>query len=259
MAPQQLLTGRRALVTGGGSGLGREISLALAVAGADLVLVGRTERTLRSVAAEAQSIGVAVDTVVGDISSPSDVHRIAETGASGFVSILVNNAGVSGPVQNLVDLDPTAWDEVFAVNVRGAFLMCQAFLPTMIASGTGDIINVSSLIAKRPLPGRTTYAATKMAIIGLTNALAFEAGPAGVRVNTLSPGPVNGERMQRVFTGEAARSGITAAQAEANFVSRAAMGRMLEGAEVGAAVVAMLQMTGMTGADIDLSAGMVGR
>jgi hypothetical protein len=78
-------------------------------------------------------------------------------------------------------------------------------------------------------------------------------------VNTLSPGPVNGERMQRVFTGEAARSGITAAQAEANFVSRAAMGRMLEGAEVGAAVVAMLQMTGMTGADIDLSAGMVGR
>jgi NAD(P)-dependent dehydrogenase (short-subunit alcohol dehydrogenase family) len=98
-----------------------------------------------------------------------------------------------------------------------------------------------------------------MAVLGLTSTLAFEVGTSGVRVNSLSPGPVNGDRMARNFAFESARTGVTAEQAEATFVSRAAMGRMLEESEVGSALVAMLQITGMTGADIDLSCGMVAR
>ena len=96
-----------------------------------------------------------------------------------------------------------------------------------------------------------------MAVIGLTSTLAFEVGPAGVRVNSLSPGPVQGPRMERNFRLEAERSGTSIDVAEQAFVSRAALGRMVTEEEVGAAVIAMLAMPGMCGADIDLSAGMV--
>jgi NAD(P)-dependent dehydrogenase (short-subunit alcohol dehydrogenase family) len=98
-----------------------------------------------------------------------------------------------------------------------------------------------------------------MAVIGLTTTLGAEVGPAGVRVNTLSPGPVRGERMARNFRLEAARLGISEDEAEAAFAGRATLGRLVEEEEVGRAVVAMLQMTGLHCADIDLSAGMVAR
>ena len=122
-----------------------------------------------------------------------------------MVSILVNNAGIAGPVASLREIEPDAWDEVFAVNVRGVFLMCRAFLPAMVRRGTGDVINIASVSGKRPLARRTPYTASKMAVIGLTATLAHEVGPLGVNVNTLSPGPVRGPRMARNFALEAER------------------------------------------------------
>lgn len=253
------LSGRLAVVTGGGSGLGREIATALAHSGADLLLVGRTASALESTAAELGALGVGVDVAIGDVGDADEVERIARQNGDRPASILVNNAGIGGPVRNLVDIEPDEWDAVFTANVRGTYLMCRAFLPAMEAQGAGDIVNVSSVLAKRPSAGRTPYAAAKLAIVALTATLAFEVGRSGVRVNCLSPGPVAGDRMTRVFRGESERSGITVEQAEANFVSRAAGNRMLEATEVGDAVLAILGMTGMTGADIDLSVGMIGR
>ena len=127
----------------------------------------------------------------------------------------------------------------------------------VVARGDGDVINVASVSGKRPLVRRTPYCASKMAVIGLTSTLAFEVGPSGVNVNSLSPGPVDGPRMDRNFRLEAERSGSTYDEAVDTFVSRAALGRMVTETEVGAAVVAMLAMPGLCGADIDLSAGMV--
>jgi NAD(P)-dependent dehydrogenase (short-subunit alcohol dehydrogenase family) len=127
----------------------------------------------------------------------------------------------------------------------------------MVGRGRGDVINIASVSGKRPLVRRTPYCASKMAVIGLTSTLAFEVGPAGVNVNTLSPGPVDGPRMDRNFRLEAERSGTSYEQAQETFVSRAALGRMVTEEEVGAAVLAMLAMPGLCGADIDLSAGMV--
>jgi NAD(P)-dependent dehydrogenase (short-subunit alcohol dehydrogenase family) len=250
------VAGRTALVTGAGNGLGRAIAMALGGAGARLILTGRDRAKLGVVATTLGS-----DTVVAtvDTSAESSVSALAETLSNESVSILVNNAGIAGPVAPLTDVSVEDWDEVFAVNVRGVFLMCRAFLPAMVALGRGDIINIASVSGKRPLARRTPYTASKMAVIGLTTTLAHEVGPCGVAVNSLSPGPVSGPRMERNFAREAELTGTTAEEAEAELVARSALKRMVTEAEVAAAVLAMLAMPGLTGADVDLSAGMVAR
>jgi NAD(P)-dependent dehydrogenase (short-subunit alcohol dehydrogenase family) len=254
--PVDAVAGRTALVTGAGNGLGRAMTLALSDRGARVVLVGRGVDRLSAVATE---MAGPARVAVCDTSSPEQVDALGRELADEDVSILVNNAGVAGPVAPLVDISADDWDDVFAVNVRGVFLMCRQFLPGMLARGGGDIVNVASVSGKRPLARRTPYTASKMAVIGLTTTLAHEVGPAGVMVNTLSPGPVDGPRMRRNFVLEAERSGISVLEAEEAFVSRAALRRMVTESEVASALVAMLNMPGLCGADIDLSAGMVGR
>jgi NAD(P)-dependent dehydrogenase (short-subunit alcohol dehydrogenase family) len=248
------LTGRTALVTGGGNGLGAAIARSLHAAGAEIVVVGRRAAALKGLV---DALGARADWRTCDVSDCASVAQLADSLAGTEISVLVNNAGIAGPVAPLTAIDEAAWDEVFAVNVRGVFLMCRAFLPAMVERGRGDVINLASVSGKRPLIRRTPYCASKMAVIGLTSTLAFEVGPAGVNVNSLSPGPVEGPRMERNFRLEAESSGSTEAEAMASFVSRAALGRMVTEQEVGAAVVAMLSMPGLCGADIDLSAGMV--
>ncbi len=248
------MTGRSAVITGGGSGLGAAIARSLHSQGAEVILVGRDEAKLAAVTA---GLGSRARWLTADVSDAASVDALREALADTEVSILVNNAGIPGPVAALTDIEVGDWDEVFAVNVRGTYLLCKAFLPGMIERGDGDVINVASVSGKRPLAHRTPYCASKMAVIGLTSTLAFEVGPSGVRVNSLSPGPVAGPRMERNFRLEAARSGSSVDDAEQAFVSRAALGRMVTEDEVGAAVVAMLGMPGMCGADVDLSAGMV--
>ncbi|GAA3388254.1 SDR family NAD(P)-dependent oxidoreductase [Cryptosporangium minutisporangium] len=249
------LVARTALITGAGNGLGRAFALALDARGVRTILAGRRREPLEETRALLTDSRVA--TV--DVASPESVAALAAELADEEISILVNNAGVPGPVKSLVEIEPDEWDDVFAVNVRGIYLVCRAFVPPMVARGAGDVINLASISGKRPLANRTPYCASKMAVIGLSTTLGAEVGPAGVRVNTLSPGPVRGPRMERNFRLEAERSGITYEEAEQSFTSRAALGRMVEESEVADALVAMLSMTGLHCADIDLSAGMVGR
>ncbi|MEW2077327.1 SDR family oxidoreductase [Streptomyces sp. NPDC013433] len=250
------LAGRTALVTGGGSGLGRAITRSLLADGARVVITGRDATTLEETASR---LGPHVSYRVCDVSRPDDVGELARSLAGEEISILVNNAGIAGPVAPLTEITPRDWDEVFDINVRGVFLMCRAFLPAMTGRGAGDVVNIASVSGKRPLLRRTPYCASKMAVIGLTATLAGEVGPLGVTVNSLSPGPVEGPRMERNFRLEAERTGSTYEQAEQAFVTRSALGRMVTEDEVGEAVSAMLRMRGLCGADIDLSAGMVAR
>jgi NAD(P)-dependent dehydrogenase (short-subunit alcohol dehydrogenase family) len=257
------IVGRTALVTGAGNGLGRAISIALAEHGARVVLVGRNTQKLDRVATEIHAaLGDRAGTArvaACDTGDPASVVALAAELAEEDISILINNAGIAGPVASLVDITPQDWDAVFAVNVRGVYLMCAAFIPAMTEHGRGDVINVASVSGKRPLARRTPYTASKMAVIGLTTSLAYEVGPLGVNVNTLSPGPVRGPRMERNFRLEAERTGTSAVDAEEAFVSRSALHRMVEESEVAAAVIAMLHMPGLCAADIDLSAGMAAR
>jgi NAD(P)-dependent dehydrogenase (short-subunit alcohol dehydrogenase family) len=263
------LAGRTALVTGAGNGLGRAIAIALAGAGARVILAGRTRATLEETAglipaAPAAPAATAPSALLGrpvvapaDVADPDSVDALRDSLSGVEVDLLVNNAGIGGPVKPLVDIEPGEWDAVFGANVRSVYLMCRAFLPAMYRRGSGDVINIASVTGKRPLARRTPYAASKTAVLGLTRTLAFEAGPLGVRVNSLSPGPCRGERMTRNFTAEAAATGTSYAQAEEAFVSRAALRRLVGEDEVAAAVLAMLRMPGLCGADIDLSAGMI--
>jgi NAD(P)-dependent dehydrogenase (short-subunit alcohol dehydrogenase family) len=225
-----------------------------------VILTGRGRDKLDTVAAEigARHPG-AVRVATVDTASPQSVADLFEEVADEQVSILVNNAGIAGPVASLWDIEPADWDEVFAVNVRGIYLMCRAFLPRMIDRGVGDVVNLASVSGKRPLARRTPYTASKMAVIGLTTTLAHEVGSLGIRVNTVSPGPVAGPRMTRNFVTETERTGRTEAEAEAEaeFVGRSALQRMVTEGEVARAVLAVLDMPGLTGADIDLSAGMI--
>ncbi|HLK41730.1 MAG TPA: SDR family oxidoreductase [Thermoleophilia bacterium] len=253
------VAGRTGLVTGAGYGLGRAIALALAGAGARTILVARRRQLLEETAALIAGSGAAhpARVEVCDVSDAAAVGALAARVAGEGVSILINNAGIAGPVKPLVEIEPEEWDEVFDANVRSTYLMCRAFIPAMEAAGRGDVVNLASVSGKRPLARRTPYVASKLAIIGLTRTLAFEVGPNGVSVNTLSPGPVRGPRMERNFRLEAERTGTTPEAAERAFTSRAALERLVEEEEVAAAVLAMLAMTGLCGADIDLSAGMI--
>lgn len=251
------LQGRAALVSGGGGPLGRAFSVGLGRAGARVILVGRNEQALSDAARRVALEGGTVRTATCDVSDPASVTALTDTLADEDISVLVNNAGVAGPVKPLTDITPDEWDGVFAANVRGAYLMCRAFLPPMIAAGRGDIVNIASVSGKRPLLNRTPYTASKMALLGLTRTLAGEVGPQGVAVNSLSPGPVRGPRMDRNFRLEAELTGSTPEEAEQAFASRAALGRLVEEDEVAKALVAMLAMPGLCGADIDLSAGMI--
>jgi NAD(P)-dependent dehydrogenase (short-subunit alcohol dehydrogenase family) len=253
------VAGRTALVTGAGGPLGRAFARALAGAGARVLLVGRGKERLAAVAEEVAAEAGPGRSRIGlaDVSDPAEVGALAWEFADEEVSLLVNNAGVAGPVKPLVDIDPDEWDGVFAANVRGVYLMCRAFLPPMLAAGRGDVVNIASVSGKRPLLNRTPYTASKMALLGLTRTLAGEAGPHGVSVNSLSPGPVRGPRMDRNFRLEAELTGGTPAEAERAFAGRAALNRLVEEDEVAAALLAMLAMPGLCGADIDLSAGMI--
>jgi NAD(P)-dependent dehydrogenase (short-subunit alcohol dehydrogenase family) len=251
---QNPLAGRTALITGAGNGLGRAIALKYASAGARIIAVGRDtvkiDETVKFCGSNSRALSC-------DVSSDQQVQNMRDLLVGEEISILINNAAIPGPVKPITEISVDEWDEVFSVNVRSVYLMSHYFLPQMIKAGKGDVINIASSSGKRPLVRRTPYAASKMAIIGITRSLSFEVGPYGVAVNSLSPGAVRGPRMDRNFRLESEISGVSVAEAQKVFTSKMALGRLVEEQEIADAAFAMLFMPGLCGADIDLSAGMV--
>jgi NAD(P)-dependent dehydrogenase (short-subunit alcohol dehydrogenase family) len=189
MTPAQLfdLTGRTALVTGGGSGLGRQFAITLARAGADVVLAARRREPLEATAAEVRALGRRAHCVSLDV---GDAARVAAVFADeiGPVDILVNNAGVAGP-GTLLDLDETTWDQVMDVNAKGAWLVAQAVVRGMIQRKSGGtIVNVASVLGLAVQKWTANYPASKAALIHLTRAMSVEWARYGIRVNALVPG-----------------------------------------------------------------------
>jgi len=185
------LTGKNALVTGGGRGLGRTAALALAEAGADVAVAGRTRETLEDTAAElAAATGRRVVPFIADVTRSDDVAALKANVIATFgqIDILVNNAGnnIRGAIQDLTEAD---WDVVLDTNLKGPFLVSQAFGPDMAARGWGRIINLGSILSAIAIPGRSPYASAKAGVTGLTRVLALEFAARGVTVNAICPGP----------------------------------------------------------------------
>jgi NAD(P)-dependent dehydrogenase (short-subunit alcohol dehydrogenase family) len=187
-----LLKGQVAIVTGGGRGIGRAIAKKFAAAGASVVVSARTEKEIEQVALEIQDAGGKAASVAGDVAREADCEKIVREARNAFgaIHILVNNAGLLGPVAPTEQVSTRAWDEVMAVNLRGPFLLSRLVLPEMYARGSGNILNIVSIAAKAAFQLNGAYAASKAGLMGLTRTLAAEGARKGVRVNALSPGPV---------------------------------------------------------------------
>lgn len=231
----QALEGRTAIVTGGGTGIGRAIAETFAKAGAFVVVAGRSLATIEPVAAAIGGRAVACD-----VTKLHEVEALFAAAAdrSGRVDVLVNNAGQTGPVGGIADVDLDAWRDCIETNLFGAMHCLRVAARVMGAQRGGSIINMSSRMGLHGYPMRTAYCATKFALIGMTEAVAREIGPMGVRVNALCPGAVSGELMDRVIARRAAVEGRPAEQIiKEAYTDSAALRRWLSPEEVATAAL----------------------
>jgi NAD(P)-dependent dehydrogenase (short-subunit alcohol dehydrogenase family) len=191
MTPAELfdMTGRTALVTGGGAGLGRQFSLTLAEAGATVVLAARRRAPLEEVADAIRHKGGVAHCLVLDVADKNQVDAaLTSMSQLGRIDVLVNNAGTAAGT-SLLDMDEETWDQVLNVNLKGAWLVARATAKQMIASNTrGSIINVSSVLGTAVQKGTANYPAAKAALTHLTRCMAVEWARFGIRVNALAPG-----------------------------------------------------------------------
>lgn len=201
------LKNKTALVSGAGTGIGRAAALKLAAEGAFVWLCGRRAEPLKALQAVIEVRGGAAQACAADVADEASVAALArQVLEKGAPDILVNNAGLSREMP-LADMPMAVWDELFAVNIRGAVLLTKAFLPAMQARRSGSIVNIGSGAALRGLPGSTAYSASKAALVCLSQALGDELRPHNIRVNAVCPGPVDTE----LFRGSERRDYILAA------------------------------------------------
>jgi NAD(P)-dependent dehydrogenase (short-subunit alcohol dehydrogenase family) len=191
------LKGKVAIVTGGGSGIGRACARAFIREGAKVAVVGRREEPLQEVVRE---LGTAAMAICADVSRRDDIQRIAgETAARfGSVQVLVNSAGVllPGTAESQTEQE---WDETFNVNVRGLWMLSRGVIPAMREAGGGSIINVASVVGQMGARSRAAYGASKGAVIALTKCMAMDLGPERIRVNCICPGIVETELVARLM------------------------------------------------------------
>ena len=248
------------VVTGAGRGIGREIALTCAQEGGSIVLAARSVEALHEVAEQIKSAGGEAMVAETDVCNPDAVAALTDQVLSrwGCVDVLVNNSGIGGPSAPLWEVRLEDWEETFAVNVTGVYRCCQAMLPSMIERRSGSIVNIGSITGKRPLLNRTPYTASKAALIGLTRALAMDAGPHQIRVNLVSPGFVAGERIEWTFEQQAASQNRSVDDVRADAEKMTPLRRLVSAADVAQTVVFLAsdESEGITGADVDVNAGL---
>ncbi|HKK87182.1 MAG TPA: SDR family oxidoreductase [Roseovarius sp.] len=198
------MEGQRVLITGGGSGIGLRLAERFSEAGAQVALCDADPAAIaRLEAAHPDMIAAHAD-----VTDEAEMGRFLDHVEAqwGGVDVVCANAGTGGPAGRIEDLDYDAWQACIGVNLNGAFLTCRWAARLMRAQGAGMILLTSSTSGLHGVPYRSPYVAAKWGLVGLTKTLAMELGPAGVRVNAIAPGAVEGERMERVVAMEAKAS-----------------------------------------------------
>jgi NAD(P)-dependent dehydrogenase (short-subunit alcohol dehydrogenase family) len=193
MPPQALLEGKRALITGAGSGIGRATARLFAEHGAAVGVVDINGEAAEAVAAELRAGSAAAVAVQADVADPAAVERIVQTVADAFggLNILVNNAGIpGGPPQRLDELPMERWDRTLDVNLRAHLLLARTAFPWLAREG-GAVVNTASSAAIAGYPSSPDYAVSKAGVVMLTRQLAAHWGPHGIRVNAVAPGLID--------------------------------------------------------------------
>jgi NAD(P)-dependent dehydrogenase (short-subunit alcohol dehydrogenase family) len=231
-----LLSGKVAIITGGGSGIGKAIAMAFVREGAQVVIAGRDSKKLEAAAAQ---IGGDCLAVSADVSKPSDVQNLASAAIEKFkrIDILVNNAAVllPGSAESLSEED---FDQTFDINVKGLWLMSRAVLPHMRAAGGGAIVNIGSVLSLVGARNRVAYSASKGAVMAMTKAMALDHAAENIRVNCICPGIVETDMVAKFSMDESVRR---------QRVAMHPMGRFGQPSEVaGAAVFLASEESGWT-------------
>jgi len=246
---EHTLDGRVAVITGASKGLGKQMAVALAQAGATVVAVARSRELLEKVRAEIEEQGGKAHAMVADVREEAEVIRMAEqVGAEvGAPDILINNAGINLR-KPLHQFTLEEWHRVLQTNLDSAFLCSRAFVPGMIEKKFGRVINLASTMAHVALAERTAYCASKAGLLGMTKALALELAPHGITVNGISPGPFATE-MNTTLIEDPVRN--------AQFISKIPVGRWGKVEEIGPLAVFLCSDAAgfITGTDILIDGG----
>jgi meso-butanediol dehydrogenase / (S,S)-butanediol dehydrogenase / diacetyl reductase len=225
------LSGKMALITGGGTGIGAAIAERFVVEGARICIAGRRKDILEK-ALRSYPPGSAV-ICVGDVSKPEDARRMVDEAVAfgGKLDVLVNNAGIN-PRGSVIDLDPGEWQMGLAVNLTGPFLLMQAAIPLMMREGGGSIINISSLGGVRSMPSMAAYCVSKAGVIMLTQQAAVDFGRHNVRVNAICPGGIGTDMMDGAIRRYAGLLNVTEEDVSALVSSGVPMGRIARPSEI---------------------------
>lgn len=262
---------RVVLVTGGARGIGRGIAGAFLRRGARVMIgdLGKAadtaeawsydlsgEQELAGSINELEALGEVRGTVLDVTDAASCEAAVAATvEAFGRLDVLVNNAGIvgSGPI---AEFDPAEWDRIFAVNTKGIFLMTRAALPLLRASGAAVVINTASIAGKKGYPNMAAYCGSKFAAIGITQALAAELAPDGVRVNAICPGMVGTAMwLEHLLPANVAEQAEKAAQFEAAMAHTIPLGRPQTAEDMGEAAVFLAEAPNITGVSLSVAGG----
>ena len=247
-----MLTGKTALITGGGRGIGRAIALTFAQHGARVAVAARTREQVESVAHE---IGPDALALTCDVSEAASVSQMF---ADLHPDILVNNAGIaeSATLPNTTD---DLWHRHLAINLSGTFYCTRAALPAMLERGWGRIINIASIAAKTGAPYISAYAASKHGVLGLTRSVALEVAASGVTVNAICPGYVDTEMVSRGIQQITAKTGRSAEQALDALKKMSPQNRLVTAEEVAALalLLASEEGRGINGQGINIDGGSV--
>jgi NAD(P)-dependent dehydrogenase (short-subunit alcohol dehydrogenase family) len=234
--------GLRVLVTAGASGIGRAIVDMLALHGARIHICDVADDALAEFSRAYPDHGA----TKADVSSDDDTARLFEDIKTrlGGLDVLVNNAGIAGPTGAVEDISPAEWRRCIDVDLTGQFLCAHHAVPLIKQAGGGAIINMSSAAGRHGYAFRTPYSAAKFGIIGFTQSLAKELGPANIRVNAILPGIVEGPRMEKVIRDRAGQLGISYKDMERRYLERVSLRRMVSPHDVAAMVVFLLSPMG---------------
>mgnify|MGYP001952346685 CR=1 FL=1 len=254
--------GATAVVAGAGTGLGATLAGRFASAGANVVVVARSDASLKAGEEAVRAVGGSVLSVRADVTSPADAERVADAAMSRFgrVDVLVNNAFGASAKRMLLDMNPGTleeWRRTVEVGGYGALVMSWALAPHMVARQSGAIVNITSMSSRIGFAGRSDYAAGKAQAHKIAHALADELGPHGVRVNCVAPGHIWSEQLERFYAAQAAERGVDPAAVREEYTREMALRRIVTEDEVANAVLFLASdlASGITGALLDVNAG----